>query len=725
MKKSIIILIFLFLPFLLNAAKIADYHMDECSWNGTTDEVVDSSGNGNPAKVDIAGMTTTTPDGQINRAGRFNEDGIVNSAIALPFGWLDNKKVFTFTSWINLTGSSTGKDTFLSAEDKARDDKDEILFRVNNDVIRLVHRGDVYDFTDLDASKLFGQWIFIALTVDGSSNNRDDRQACVQINGGVDNTEYQCVNRISSRSLNVGFLVLAQDRAGDQADNYFPGGELNGMMDEVKFYDTAIPQIELRGLYDQEVQGKYLDGTTPPPVDCSPSAALLVDYRMDECYFLGGANGVSGDIVDNSGNNYSATSVDRIDSNNTDAKICRSGAFSTNSYAVTDKQIPLGTNWSMSVWLKFPFTQTNKDYYILGSYPAAGDLPLFDNTTGTLSWGVYDNNGGYTTNTVPTSLQGWHHLVFVNSGNSTDMYIDGTINNSIARGTSGNVQYLWTSSDDLSGQSIASFLDEMHFFNGMLSADEVKTIYVSEDAGYNYDGTIRDCPSCDSTTITAHTWELVGIPADLRNDPKTVDQIFVDDMQGVFNTDWRVYKRTYSDINNSSGYQQLTLSDILTFGEGYWLGSSLDERWDVNNTTAVNYNGTNCPTAAGCVEVDLTPVSLNFPPSGTDPNDGTGPYRYFFSGFIGINKPVDWADCRFIVDGMVLTPSQAEDPANDFAAKQIWLYNPNESGKDANGYTTCDDTTPGECKLLPFKGFVVELHGNTKGKTVKLLIPKE
>jgi len=98
------------------------------------------------------------------------------------------------------------------------------------------------------------------------------------------------------------------------------------------------------------------------------------------------------------------------------------------------------------------------------------------------------------------------------------------------------------------------------------------------------------------------------------------------------------------------------------------------------------------------------------------------------TGFVG-KSPVNWSDCRLIVsdsDGsnrQVLTPSEAENA--DYMLKQIWQYNPNSSEADGKGYTTCDDVTPGDCKLVPYKGFWVELHGKTKNKTVKLLIPKE
>jgi len=95
-------------------------------------------------------------------------------------------------------------------------------------------------------------------------------------------------------------------------------------------------------------------------------------------------------------------------------------------------------------------------------------------------------------------------------------------------------------------------------------------------------------------------------------------------------------------------------------------------------------------------------------------------------GFVG-QVPVDWADCRIMITDVngttAYTPSGADTAG--YADKQVWQYNPGVGGADANGYTTCDDVTPGGCKLEPYKGFWVILHGKTKGTTVKLLIPKE
>ena len=143
----------------------------------------------------------------------------------------------------------------------------------------------------------------------------------------------------------------------------------------------------------------------------------------------------------------------------------------------------------------------------------------------------------------------------------------------------------------------------------------------------------------------------------------------------------------------------------------------------MNGEPSVDYDSTDpACTATRCVEIDLVAVSLNFGAPDNDTDDGSGPYRYNLSGFVG-TTPVDWADCRFLVDGTAYTPSAAE--AAELFSKQIWQYNPGDGGANAEGYTTCDDTGIGTCKLIPNEGFWVEGQGPTKGKTVKLLIPQE
>ena len=336
---------------------------------------------------------------------------------------------------------------------------------------------------------------------------------------------------------------------------------------------------------------------------------------------------------------------------------------------------------------------------------------------------MYDENGGFTKQDIDDSFNtsGWRLITFTKeTDDTTKLYIDGNYVDVITRGTDGDIGYFLASSDNLNGQTLSTKVDEVKIWDRALSEQEIANIESNESIGNNYDGSSRAPVTCDAT-VNANSWELVGIPIDLRTDPKTVTETF-QGMTGTYGNDWRIYRRDYSDSNNSSWYTYLDDPDnnMTEFGKGYWLGnaSSAEETWNVDDTQAVEYDSTHpdCP-ANQCVEIDVKSVSLDFT---TDPNDGTGPYRYNLTGFVG-KSPVSWADCRFIIDGTAYTPTAAESAG--YASKVIWQYNPGSG--DANGYTSCDDTTPGSCMLEPYKGFWVELREITKDKTVKLLVPKE
>ena len=444
-----------------------------------------------------------------------------------------------------------------------------------------------------------------------------------------------------------------------------------------------------------------------------------INYHEDECYWLGTP---LADISDSSSNGADAIAMNgasTFDRNGSFSGLCKGGDFTVDNYADVDTPFTLNSDWSLSVWIKFPFVTSGHGtkYYVLGSYSGDGDLPVFEISGSDWKWGIYDNNQGYDTADFNDSLTGWHHLVFVNTNGDTKLYLDALYHSSVGLTTSGDISVLYTSTDDKGGQSISADTDELKFWNSALTLDEITTIYNNESAGRDYTGITRICPTC-SASIAAHTWELIGIPADFRNadnPKKTVDEIF-STMSGSIGTDWRIYKRTYNSGDNGSGYVQLGSNDNLEFGIGYWLGSKEDNNWSVDGAAQVDYNATSAGcTADRCVEFSLVPVTHDY-------DDGKGPYRYNMSGFVG-KTPVEWADCRFDVNGTIMTPSELE--SHGIGSKQIWLYNPGNSGANSNGYTTCDDTTPGGCKLVPYKGFWIELHESSAGSTIKLLIPQE
>jgi len=265
-------------------------------------------------------------------------------------------------------------------------------------------------------------------------------------------------------------------------------------------------------------------------------------------------------------------------------------------------------------------------------------------------------------------------------------------------------------------------MDEFKLFNRTLSATDINTTYNNELAGIDYNGTARTCPVCTSAPMVPASWELIGIPADLRTAAsKDVSTIFDEFNATTYDsigspTDWIVYQLDYNTSVSNGTYSFVPyVGAPLQFGKGYWIWSAAAVAWSENGLPGVDYNSTNPACVfTSCVELDLVTPGL----SGVTLNN--------MLSFIG-NVPVDWADCRIIISDIngstAYTPSAAETAG--FIEKQIWQYNPGAIGVNSNGYTTCDDTTPGGCKLEPYKGFWIRLKDTTMNKTVKLLLPKE
>ena len=475
------------------------------------------------------------------------------------------------------------------------------------------------------------------------------------------------------------------------------------------------------------------------------STQLQVDYRMDECFWLGNAAGVLNDVKDSSSSGLDATSYASAQTFPalTMPPLCRYGDFNgTTDYADVAANPLLNTpnNYTISAWIN-PATFVNTFSVMMmktSNYVDGFTFYIYwDGVNPNLAKVILLTGDGTIRGSAsaPISANVWSHVVATYDGSVIRIYVNG-----VQVGTrvfSANVLNAATQPLVI-GMGLGGFyhykgkLDEVKMFKKTLSATEVLNLYNNELAGKNFDGTPRVCPTCDAN-LTASTWELVGIPADLRTTVnKDVATVF-DELPGAtYDTlgnpnDWVVYQRTYDAVSNSSAYAIVPYTGVpLEIGKGYWIISTQPVAWSENGLPPVDYNATNpaCVTNH-CIEINLVVNNKNFGAPAFDPNDGTGQYRNNMLGFVG-HTPVNWADCRIVVTDAngttAYTPSGAE--AAGYAAKQVWQYNPGATGVNANGYTTCDDVTPGGCKLEPYKGFWVRLKGITKGTTVKLLIPK-
>lgn len=184
--------------------------------------------------------------------------------------------------------------------------------------------------------------------------------------------------------------------------------------------------------------------------------------------------------------------------------------------------------------------------------------------------------------------------------------------------------------------------------------------FVSADAYFNsaYNWELNSDKPCQQTiTLRQNEWHMFSLPCQVGiSTGETVADVLGDDLTGVFNSDWVVYRRDES----SDSYVRLGLADPMESAEGYWVFSSQAvQSFDVEGQYA------------GSPDVRL---------SG---EPGTG--RWNLVGH-PLDFPVNWSEVQIVDDasiigiGSVNTTTQME--------KEFHVWN-------GSTYDAFDDVTPG------------------------------
>jgi len=475
------------------------------------------------------------------------------------------------------------------------------------------------------------------------------------------------------------------------------------------------------------------------------NANLVVDYRFDDCYWLNGAGGVLSDIKDSSLPPFHATSQGNSMLKASPAQLCTAGAFANlGDRGIVDNTSILDTldkQLSISVWL-YPTSFTGWSVAVQKSSDELWNdgFGLIHNQNDGTNITFYINDYTDPNSQVSASLDlnTWNYITAVYDGTQMRIYkntvliatqaytkkideLNGAVNQAMTIGND--------ISDILYNDVWEGSIDELKIWDRELNTTEINRIYNNENTGNNYNDSPRICPICDAF-VQARVWSFIGVPADFRTTVnKKLDAVLEEFPLGSYgigsaSDGWVVYKRTYSNIDNNSAYAKVTYAtDNLSFGQGYWLFSNKDVNWSANNLDKTDYNASNANCVRQpCVEIVLETTNKNFAAPDNDPNDGSGPNRINMLGFVG-ERPINWADCRIIVNGVAYTPNAAQIAG--YIDSQVWQYNAGASTANANGYTTCTDLSPGGCKLEPYKAFWLIVHGISKNKTMKLLLPKD
>jgi len=240
-------------------ALVADYHFDECIWDGTADEVKDSSGNNHHGVA----VNTQPKTEMINNSADFIESSN-NDYISLDHQAINGIKDFTISTWIKTSNSNS--QSLLSGANASQDN--ELLFWIRGTKFYPHIKG--YNKGLAIPNIANNQWHMLTWTRELSEN-------CIYVDGNL----AQCRTGFPTGALSIdsGGLILGQeqDRVGGRFDRR---QDFEGQIDELLIWNHVSSAQEIQEIYNNQVALKNWDGTARDRVVCQNLMPTI--YISDE-----------------------------------------------------------------------------------------------------------------------------------------------------------------------------------------------------------------------------------------------------------------------------------------------------------------------------------------------------------------------------------------------------------------------------------------------------------
>ncbi len=451
---------------------IAEWRMEELTWNGSAGEVRDELGvypgvarNG-ALTANLSPAIGGSP-GTCRYAGFDGNDDYIE----LP-GFPDLTGSFTITAWIRPDRVDKDQRIFVDDQNNAGgfafslgDGGDGRLRFFSRNVSPVV-------VDTRDAVIAPGRWTHVAAVHDAAGKIRRIyvNGVAVTLNNGSTVSTYT-----GSWGADPGVAAIGgEPDGGSEATSNW---RFDGDIDEVRAYDTALDATSIAAIMNE---------THPCPLQ------PIAEYRFDECSY----SGLRGEVADSQGQ-YPATPRFGVGTA-PDGVVGGFLAASLPSHHVTaDSGIPMDNEWTISTWFRKPLPD-NWRFAVLARMTTWSSPTYFFRSGRRVYWVVWDGRRVRSRLIDFASLSdGWHHLAVVGrdvgSRGETQLWFDGRQVASVSLRVDGQLYQIgaWGSS-----YGMATGLDEFLVFDKALQADEIAFIRNSQQAGLNHDGSVRAAIDC-------------------------------------------------------------------------------------------------------------------------------------------------------------------------------------------------------------------------------------
>jgi hypothetical protein len=201
-------------------------------------------------------------------------------------------------------------------------------------------------------------------------------------------------------------------------------------------------------------------------------------------------------------------------------------------------------------------------------------------------------------------------------------------------------------------------------------------------------------------TLPSGQWTQLSMPGLPPNTDNTVASIFGDDINGVYYTDWVLYRYNRSTFR----YDALQPTDSLASGEAIWIlqqtGQDVTLDLPDNSTQPVPVVSSQCPSTKGCFEIPLSAAP-----------DKQLSWRMLGNPFL---RPVNWNQVRLTTNGGACDSGCTLDQAaqNQLIHSTAWSYH-------GEAYHEISENT----SVQPWQGFWFAVLPGVDGLESKLLVP--
>lgn len=439
------------------AGLAAYYAQDESSWNGTSGEVIDGSGNGLHGTA-MNGVNTAPA--RVCRGGSF--DGLSGPVEIADNALLDITDTLTASAWIQPNAiPGSGLMSILSKDTNYEfhiTNSGEINWWWNDS------NGTVRQITTAGANITPGNWYHVAITY-ASGRQR------IYVNG----------IQLASSSY-TGNLITNGNPLHIGGDQGFAGRQFNGLIDEVRVYAAEQSQAEV-----------VVDMNATHPCPSTPVAL----YHLDESSW--------GVVTDSSGNGNDGSTSGTVTSANTSPAIagdpgtCSYANIPYNNSATTidaidsgvDVDTQIGNQGTISFWYRSNNVWdggNDRQLFDASNQASRRSFYLLLDRRGRLTFDFEDdnnNNQTVTTSRLNIAANTWAHIAVTwdLSADLLEIYVNGALSNSNnvnSSGTIGNLDTLFFGDnrsnnlpDSVTAQSADGSMDEIRIYDLVQSAAQI------------------------------------------------------------------------------------------------------------------------------------------------------------------------------------------------------------------------------------------------------------